>query len=84
MKEKPYLCSTCGMSLGSSGALLVHSRTHTGERPYQCDSGDEGFATAIYSLSYIVDSTQERGRTHALNVTNRSTVAQETREDTHR
>ncbi|XP_048841264.1 GDNF-inducible zinc finger protein 1 [Brienomyrus brachyistius] len=35
-----HFCPTCGKALSSKTALVLHERTHTGDRPYQC--GDCG------------------------------------------
>ena len=34
---RPHTCSVCGKRFKSCGDLHKHSRTHTGERPFQCD-----------------------------------------------
>ncbi|KAJ8270483.1 hypothetical protein GJAV_G00115320 [Gymnothorax javanicus] len=31
-----HLCPVCGKSLSSKTALVLHQRTHTGDRPYHC------------------------------------------------
>ena len=34
--ERPYNCSQCGKSFRAKADVKVHSRIHTGERPYWC------------------------------------------------
>ena len=34
--HKLYLCAICDMSYLCEGYLLIHERSHTGEKPYQC------------------------------------------------
>ncbi|KAM4606889.1 uncharacterized protein O3C94_023102 [Discoglossus pictus] len=32
----PYMCIECGESFGRSSSLIIHKRTHSGERPFSC------------------------------------------------
>ena len=34
--HKLYICAICDMSYLCEGYLLIHERSHTGEKPYQC------------------------------------------------
>uniref|UniRef100_K7FEQ5 Uncharacterized protein n=1 Tax=Pelodiscus sinensis TaxID=13735 RepID=K7FEQ5_PELSI len=35
-REGPILCGDCGKSFRKRSVLVIHRRSHTGERPYQC------------------------------------------------
>ena len=39
-KKKLHTCLTCGHSAATKGALRVHIRSHTGEKPFKCEQCD--------------------------------------------
>lgn len=44
-QEESYKCTDCHKSFKSNAQLLIHRRTHTGERPFQCIICDQRFTT---------------------------------------
>ena len=39
-----YQCSHCSKDFSSNKLLIIHMRTHTGEKPYQCSLTDKAFS----------------------------------------
>ena len=52
---RPLTCSICGKILKNARNLALHNRTHTGERPYQCDYCDYAATQSSSLKRHIVN-----------------------------
>ena len=68
-----YSCDQCNKSFNSSGNLVAHKRTHTGEKPYSCDQCNKSFART-WSLNDQNELTLGRNHTAATSVASHSAV----------
>lgn len=48
-----HLCSICGQGVASPAELIRHLRSHTGEKPYQCDQCKNKYKTPKALKSHI-------------------------------
>lgn len=57
--EKPFECQYCSRRFTQQSALIYHRRTHTGERPYACESPgcDMKFATSSARNNHMATHT---------------------------
>ncbi|KAM7382709.1 hypothetical protein PAMP_002428 [Pampus punctatissimus] len=59
-KKYKYVCSFCPRTFGSSSQLSVHTRLHTGERPYACEYCDQRFIRKDYVQRHYAKCTKKR------------------------
>ncbi|NXN96810.1 ZNF34 protein, partial [Rhinopomastus cyanomelas] len=53
-------CSDCGRSFSHSSTLILHIRTHTGEKLYPCTECGKSFTTSSTYIQHCLIHTGEK------------------------
>lgn len=69
--EKPYVCNVCNKRYTQSHHLKGHILVHTGEKPFTCSFCEKAYKNRV-------DLRLHCQRVHQVNITKRSSVAQNT------
>ena len=60
LENKRHVCNECGMRFKKPSALVIHLRTHTGERPYACELCDKRFSISGNLRRHMFTHTGEK------------------------
>ncbi|XP_070592708.1 zinc finger protein 721-like [Erythrolamprus reginae] len=58
--QKLYSCAYCGKVSNNSAHMIIHERTHTGEKPYKCSECGKCFSTNCNLLKHMRVHTGEK------------------------
>ncbi|XP_055602904.1 myoneurin isoform X3 [Uranotaenia lowii] len=62
-QQQEKTCSVCNKSFPSYASMLIHKRTHTGERPFYCEICNKGFNVKSNLLRHMRTLHNQQGGT---------------------
>ena len=60
LETKRHVCEECGMRFKKPSALVIHLRTHSGERPFSCELCDKRFSISGNLRRHMFTHTGEK------------------------
>ena len=60
MQAMSYQCSGCDMKFSNNSDLLIHMKTHTGEKPYQCSHCEKDFSDKDNLMQHMITHAEEK------------------------
>lgn len=60
LENKRHKCTNCSMKFKKPSALVIHMRTHSGERPYKCKQCSKSFSISGNLRRHVFTHTGEK------------------------